>query len=103
MHVYAQGARVVVMIQENWDESVQEDVIDFFSGQIPQGVWKHDALDGNGDAHLKAGLVGQSEAIPLVAGKQGLSRWQNIFFCKFDGPGQPGQQRSLVVTVLEGL
>jgi thiamine phosphate synthase YjbQ (UPF0047 family) len=35
------------MIQENWDESVQQDVIDFLSRQIPKGVWKHDAQEGN--------------------------------------------------------
>ena len=85
------------MIQENWDESVQEDVIDFLRQQIPKGVWKHDAQDGNGDAHLKAGLVGPSETIPLIDGHLGLSRWQNIFFCEFDGPRQ---ERSVVVTVL---
>jgi secondary thiamine-phosphate synthase enzyme len=97
VHVYAQGATAAVMIQENWDESVQEDVIDFLRQQIPKGVWKHDAQDGNGDAHLKAGLVGPSETIPLIDGKLGLSRWQNIFFCEFDGPRQ---QRSVVITVL---
>ncbi len=97
VHVYAQGATAAVMIQENWDESVQEDVIDFLAQQIPKGVWKHDAQDGNGDAHLKAGLVGPSETIPLIDGKLGLSRWQNIFFCEFDGPRQ---QRSVVITVL---
>ena len=97
VHVYAQGATAAVMIQENWDESVQEDVIDFLAQQIPRGVWKHDAQDGNGDAHLKAGLVGPSETIPLIDGRLGLSRWQNIFFCEFDGPRQ---QRAVVVTVL---
>jgi secondary thiamine-phosphate synthase enzyme len=97
VHVYAQGATAAVMIQENWDESVQEDVIDFLARQIPKGVWKHDAQDGNGDAHLKAGLVGPSETIPLIDGRLGLSRWQNIFFCEFDGPRQ---RRSVVVTVL---
>ena len=95
--VYAQGATAAVMIQENWDDSVQEDVIDFLSRQIPKGVWKHDAQDGNGDAHLKAGLVGPSETIPLIGGKLGLSRWQNIFFCEFDGPRS---DRTVVVTVL---
>ncbi|TVS06940.1 MAG: YjbQ family protein [Cyanobium sp. PLM2.Bin73] len=99
VHVYAQGATAAVMIQENWDESVQEDVIDFLARQIPKGVWKHDAQDGNGDAHLKAGLVGPSETIPLIDGQLGLSRWQNIFFCEFDGPRQ---QRSVAVTVLAG-
>jgi secondary thiamine-phosphate synthase enzyme len=86
VHVYAQGATAAVMIQENWDEIVQEDVIDLLARLIPKGVWKHDAQDGNGDAHLKAGLVGPSETIPLIDARLGLSRWQNIFFCEFDGP-----------------
>ena len=86
IHVYAQGATAAIMIQENWDESVQTDVINLLRQQIPKGVWLHDAQDGNGDAHLKAGLVGPSETIPLIDGVLGLSRWQNIFFCEFDGP-----------------
>ena len=95
--VYAQGATAAIMIQENWDESVQTDVIDLLRKLIPQGVWRHDAQDGNGDAHLKAGLVGPSEAIPLIEGRLGLSTWQNIFFCEFDGPRG---DRRVVVTVI---
>ncbi len=97
VQVYAQGATAAIMIQENWDESVQEDVIDFLSRQIPKGVWRHDAQDGNGDAHLKAGLVGPSETVPLIEGTLGLSRWQNLFFCEFDGPRS---ERTVVVTVI---
>lgn len=52
--LYVQGATAALMIQENWDESVQDDVIDFLRGIIPRGVWRHDAQDGNGDAHLKS-------------------------------------------------
>lgn len=95
--VYAQGATVAIMIQENWDESVQTDVIDLLRKLIPRGVWLHDQQDGNGDAHLKAGLVGPSEAIPVIDGQLGLSRWQNIFFCEFDGPRR---DRRVICTVL---
>jgi len=84
--IYAQGATGAIMIQENWDDSVQDDVVTFLRRIIPQGVWRHDEQDGNGDAHIKAGLVGPSEVIPVINGKLGLSRWQNIFFCEFDGP-----------------
>lgn len=84
--LYAQGATAAIMIQENWDDSVQRDVVDLLRKLIPRGVWRHDAQDGNGDAHLKSGLVGPSETVPLVDGELGLSRWQNIFFCEFDGP-----------------
>jgi len=96
--VYAQGATAATMIQENWDESVQTDVVHLLQKLIPKGVWLHDAQDGNGDAHLKAGLVGPSETIPVMDGQIGLSRWQNIFFCEFDGPRH---KRSIVCTIIE--
>lgn len=96
--LYAQGATAALMIQENWDDSVQTDVVNLLRKLAPKGVWLHDAQDGNGDAHLKSGLVGPSETIPLIDGKLGLSRWQNIFFCEFDGPRS---DRRVVVTVIE--
>ena len=97
VNVYAQGATAAVMIQENWDESVQTDVVHLLQKIIPKGVWLHDQQDGNGDSHLKSGLVGPSETIPLIDGELGLSRWQNIFLCEFDGPRQ---ERVVIVTVL---
>ena len=97
--VYAQGATAAIMIQENWDESVQTDVVNFLRKIIPKGVWLHDQQDGNGDSHLKAGLVGPSETIPIIDGNLGLSTWQNIFLCEFDGPRS---ERHVVCTVLNG-
>src|SRR5262245_43339985 len=95
--LYVQGATAALMIQENWDESVQTDVVNFLHKLIPPGVWLHDRQDNNGDAHLKAGLVGPSETIPIIGGKLGLSRWQNVFFCEFDGPRD---KRTVVCTIL---
>ncbi|MCJ7446749.1 MAG: secondary thiamine-phosphate synthase enzyme YjbQ [Bacteroidales bacterium] len=95
--VYARGSTAAIMIQENWDESVQNDVVTLLNRMIPSGIWEHDHQDNNGDAHLKAGLVGPSETIPVIQGKPGLSTWQNIFFCEFDGPRN---QREIVVTVI---
>ena len=95
--VYAQGATAAIMIQENWDNSVQNDVVHLLQKIIPRGVWEHDKQDGNGDAHLKSGLVGPGETIPLIDGKLGLSTWQNIFFCEFDGPRS---SRKIVCTVI---
>ncbi len=95
--VYAQGATAAIMIQENWDESVQTDVVHLMQKIIPRGVWLHDQQDGNGDSHLKSGLVGPSETIPLIDGQLGLSTWQNIFLCEFDGPRR---ERQIVVTIL---
>jgi len=97
VNVYAQGATAAIMIQENWDESVQMDVVNLLRKMIPKGVWLHDAQDGNGDSHLKSGLVGPSETIPVIDGRLGLSTWQNIFFCEFDGPRN---ERQVVCTII---
>ena len=95
--LYVQGATAALMIQENWDESVQMDVINLLQKIIPRGIWLHDQQDGNGDSHLKAGLVGPSESIPIIDGKLGLSRWQNVFLCEFDGPRT---ERQVVCTII---
>ncbi len=95
--VYAHGATAAIMIQENWDDSVRTDMLNFLDKIIPQGVWLHDMQDNNGAAHLKSGLIGPSETIPVIGGKLGLSTWQNIFFCEFDGPRS---ERKVSVTVV---
>jgi secondary thiamine-phosphate synthase enzyme len=95
--IYVRGATAGIMIQENWDDSVQRDVVALLSKLIPQGVWEHDRQDGNGDSHLKSGIVGPGETIPIIGGIMGLSRWQNIFLCEFDGPRR---EREIVVTVI---
>jgi secondary thiamine-phosphate synthase enzyme len=95
--IYARGSTAAIMIQENWDQSVQNDVVTLLDRLIPSGVWEHDHQDNNGDSHLKAGLVGPSETIPVSEGKLGLSTWQNIFFCEFDGPRQ---RREIMVTII---
>ena len=100
VQVYVQGATAGIMIQENWDESVQNDVVTLFQKIVPSGVWEHDAQDNNGDSHLKAGIVGPSETIPIIKGKMGLSTWQNIFLCEFDGPKD---ERCIVLTLLNAV
>jgi secondary thiamine-phosphate synthase enzyme len=95
--LYVQGATAALMVQENWDDSIQTDVVNLLRTLIPRGAWLHDRQDGNGDSHLKAGLVGPSESIPVIEARLGLSRWQNIFLCEFDGPRK---ERVVVCTFL---
>lgn len=97
VNIYARGATAGIMIQENWDNSVQQDVMDFLRKMIPQGVWLHDVQDGNGDSHIKSGIVGPSETVPFCNGELLLSTWQNIFFCEFDGPRE---NREIILTVI---
>jgi secondary thiamine-phosphate synthase enzyme len=95
--VYARGSTCAIMIQENWDQSVQNDVVTLLNRMIPSGVWEHDRQDNNGDAHLKAGIIGPSETIPIIDSNPGLSTWQSIFLCEFDGPRD---RREVVITII---
>jgi len=95
--LYAMGATAAVMIQENWDPNIKTDVIACLQRMIPRGKWLHDRIDGNGDAHIKAGIIGPSEIVPIEGGKVLLSTWQNIFFCEFDGPRD---KREVTVTLI---
>lgn len=97
MALFAKGATSAVMIQENWDPNIRVDILNFLGDMIPSGKWLHDKIDGNADAHIKSGIVGASETIPVDNGELLLGTWQNIFFCDFDGPRS---NRELIVTLL---
>ena len=43
-------------------------------------------------------LSKEIKPIPIVNGKLGLSTWQNIFVCEFDGPRTV---RNIVVTIVD--
>lgn len=94
--LYVQGATAAIMIQENDDPNITLDVLDCLDAVAPEGKWRHDRVDGNGAAHIKSGLVGPSESIPIRNGRLGLSTWQNVFLCDFDGPRQ---RRTVDVTI----
>ncbi len=47
-----------ILIEENWDDSEQTDVVGLLRQLVPRGVRCHGREGRNGDAHLKAGLVG---------------------------------------------
>ena len=97
MAIFSKGATSAVMIQENWDPNICDDILECLADVAPKGRWRHDRVDGNADAHIKAGIVGPSETIPLNNGKMVLGTWQNVFFCDFDGPRS---RRELIVTLL---
>jgi secondary thiamine-phosphate synthase enzyme len=50
----------------------------------------------NGHAHVKAFLLGSSEAIPVDAGAMSLGAKQSLFFVELDG----GRSRDLIVKII---
>lgn len=96
-HVFVPHATAGVTINENADPHVGLDILAYLSKNVPNGVWKHDAVDGNADAHIKASIIGNNVMVPINNGNLLLGSWQNIFLTEFDGPRN---QRKIIVTVM---
>jgi len=74
-----------ITINENADPAVASDMLNVLNTVIPRDLdYKH--AQGNSPAHVKATVVGASEAIIIENGKLDLGTWQGIYFCEFDGP-----------------
>lgn len=103
--VYTPHATAAIVVNESWDPNIGNDLLkaldkivplhgyleDRSQGRVDKGGlapygWKHDRIDGNAAAHIKAAILGPSELIPIREGKLALGRWQNIFFVELDGP-----------------
>lgn len=93
--VYVPHATAAVAINENADPNVCEDILDALAKLIPEGKWRHDRIDDNAAAHIKASIVGPSEAIPVRDGRLFLGTWQSIMVVDFDGP----RERRVIVEV----
>jgi secondary thiamine-phosphate synthase enzyme len=93
--VYVAHATAAVVINENDDPNVCTDVLDALDKLIPQGTWRHDRVDNNGAAHIKAAILGPGETIPVRDGRLLLGTWQAIMVVELDGP----KERRVVVTV----
>ena len=85
LHAYVPHTTAAITINEGYDPDVVADVERVLDRLIP---WKADYRhsEGNTAAHVKAVLVGASVTIPVRDSKLRLGRWQEIFFCEFDGP-----------------
>jgi secondary thiamine-phosphate synthase enzyme len=83
--LYCPHTTAAITINEGADPSVAEDMVMGLQRLVP-GDWNFSHMEGNSDAHLKASLIGPSQAVIIDGGKLVLGTWQRIFFCEFDGP-----------------
>ena len=93
--VYVPHATAAIVINENDDPNIGDDLLDALGKLIPEGIWRHDRVDDNGAAHIKASILGPGETVPVREGKMLLGRWQAIMLVDFDGP----RRRRVIVTV----
>jgi secondary thiamine-phosphate synthase enzyme len=93
--VYTRHTTAAITINENDDPNVCEDILEALAKLIPEGIWRHDRIDNNAAAHIKASLIGPSEAIPVKDGKLLLGTWQAVMLVELDGP----RERRVLVEV----
>ena len=93
--VFVPHATAAVVVNENDDMQIGLDLLDALDKLIPEGVWRHDKIDNNGAAHLKAAILGPSETIPIHSGRMTLGTWQAVMLVELDGP----RDRKVIVSV----
>lgn len=84
--VYVAGSTVSITNIE-FEPGVLVDLSEILDKLVPSGVeYHHDATwhDGNGYAHVRAAIIGNSTMVPLIDGALQLGTWQQIVLVDFD-------------------
>ena len=80
--LYIRHTSASLLIQENYDPTVQTDLERFLSRLVPEGdpIYEH-TLEGADDmpAHVRAALTQTHLAIPVADGSPMLGTWQGIY------------------------
>ncbi|HYU83145.1 MAG TPA: secondary thiamine-phosphate synthase enzyme YjbQ [Candidatus Polarisedimenticolia bacterium] len=84
-----------VFVNENADSDVQGDILNALERMVPRDA-KYEHAEGNGPAHIKAVLVGNSVTLAIRDGSIALGTWQGVYFAELDGP----RERSATITVI---
>lgn len=97
INVYCPHTTAGLTIQENYDPSVKEDILNTLERLVPQNFcYRHS--EKNADAHIKSVLCGVSITIPVSNGHLLLGRWQGVLLLELDGP----RKRQVYMTFIEG-
>jgi len=81
MHITA-----AVWVNDN-ESGLHRDIDEWIEKLAPFGPdYRHHATgEDNGDAHLKALLLGRQVVLPVTAGDLDLGPWERVFYHEFDG------------------
>ena len=98
--LYIRHTSASLLIQENYDPTVQTDLEHFLARLVPEGdpIYAH-TLEGEDDmpAHVRAALTQTHLAIPVADGAPLLGTWQGIYVFEHR---RAAQTRSVVLHLL---
>jgi len=83
--VFVEHTTAGVVVQEA-ESRLMDDIEDALASLVPDDGWRHDGLDGNADAHVRATLLGEHVTVPVSDGAPDMGTWQSILFVECDGP-----------------
>ena len=84
-----------VFVNENADPDVQRDLLTALERVVPRDA-QYEHAEGNGAAHIKAVLIGNSVILAIRDGAIALGTWQGVYFAELDGP----RERIATITVI---
>jgi len=84
--VYTPHTTASVILNEA-ENGLLQDILSALERIVPQNVqYRHNDIDNNATAHIKASLLGNAVVVPFENGKLQLGTWQRVLFVEFDGP-----------------
>jgi len=96
-NIFTTHATASLIINENADPNICTDTINALDKLVPEGIWKHDRIDGNAAAHIKAAIIGCDKTVPVKDNKLVLGTWQGIMLAEWDGP----RERKVIVNIIK--
>jgi len=99
LHIFLQHTSASLFLNENADPDVRRDFERWTRQAMPDGArYLVHQLEGPDDmpAHLKAGLFGMSQTIPIGGGRLLLGTWQGIYLGEHR---DEGGSRTVVATL----
>ncbi len=104
--VYSPHTTAAIRINHN-EPLLKQDIMKMLYRLVPiDANYAHDLFEirskvkpderSNGHAHVKAFLLGESEAVPIAKGKLLLGERQSIFFVELDG----GRKRRAIIQIV---
>ncbi len=96
--IYCPHTTAGITINENADPDVVRDLVYGFEKAYPTDDRNYKHFEGNSHAHMKSSTMGASQTLIISEGKLILGRWQDVYFCEFDGP----RHREFYVKVMQG-
>lgn len=100
-YLYCPHTSASLLINENYDETVKQDITTFFERLVPESqAWMKHSFEGPDDSssHLRSALLPPSQMVPIENGSLALGTWQGIFLFEHRSHSK---RRTVIIRVLD--